>query len=69
MKLLSRRKIRIRNRVVICYPGIGIDFIKDRLDVVHKVRYIIIHVGRHSIRNVDGMFERSKILLKKYKEL
>ena len=50
------------------YPGAGINFIKDRLDL-HKARNVIVHVGGNSIRNKDGTFERSEILLKKYKEL
>ena len=45
-----------------------IDFIKDRLEVAHGSRGVIIHVGENSIRNRDGI-ERSKILLKKYREL
>ena len=50
------------------YPGADIDIIKDRLDIVHGSRDVIIHVGGNSIRNMDGTFERSEILLKKYKE-
>ena len=52
-----------------CYPGADIDFIKDRLEVAHGSREVIIHVGRNSIRNRYGMFEWSEILLKKYREL
>ena len=69
MEILSRRKLRTRKRVVMCYPGADIVFIKDRLDIVHGSRDVIIHVGRNSIRNKDGTFERSEILLEKYKEL
>ena len=45
MELLSRRKLRTRKRVVMYYPGVGVDFVKDRLDVVHGSRDVIIHVG------------------------
>ena len=51
------------------YPGADIDFIKDGLEVAHGSREVIIHVGGSSIRNRDGTFERSEILLKKYREL
>ena len=47
----------------------SIDFIKDRLEVVHGSRDVIIHVEGNNIRNKDGMFERSEILFRKYKEL
>ena len=36
---------------------------------MHESRDVIIHVGGNSIRNKDGKFERSEILLKKYKDL
>ena len=52
-----------------CYPGTDIDIIKDRLQVAHGSRVVIIHVGGNSIRNRDGKFERSEILLKKYRVL
>ena len=52
-----------------CYPGAGIDFIKDRLKVANESREVILHVGENSIRNRDGTFEMTEILLKKYKEL
>ena len=45
------------------------DFIKGRLEVIQGSRVVTIHVGRISIRNMNGMFERSEILLKKYREL
>ena len=63
MELLNRKKLR----VVMCYPGSGIDFIKDRLDMVHGSRDVIIHVGEN--RNKYEMFEKSEILLRKYKDL
>ena len=52
-----------------CYPGVSIDFIKNRLVVVHGSRDVIIHLEENNIRNKDGMFERSGILLKKYNKL
>ena len=52
-----------------CYPGAVIDFIKDRLEVAHESRDVIIHVGGNKISNMDGTFERLEILLKKYREL
>ena len=52
-----------------CYPGVDIDFIKDRLEVAHRSKGIIIHVGGNSIRNKDGTFEKSEILFKKYRGL
>ena len=53
IELLSIRKFRIRKR----------------LDVVHGFRGVIyIYIGGNSIRNGDGTFERSNVLLKKYKE-
>ena len=60
MELSSRRKLRIRKRVLMCYPEAGIDFIKGRLDIMFGSRDVIIHVGRNSIINMDGTFERSK---------
>ena len=60
MELSSRRKLGTRKRVVVCYPGAGIDFIKDRLEVVHCFRDVILYV-----RNKEGEFERSEILFKK----
>ena len=35
----------IRKKVVMCYPGVDIDFIKDRLEVAHRSRGVIIYVG------------------------
>ena len=67
--LLNKFNLRVRKRVVMCYPWVDIDFIKDRLEVAHRSKGIIIHVGGNSIRNRDGTFERSEILLKKYWEL
>ena len=52
-----------------CYPGANIDFIKDRLEVAHGSRGVIIHVGENNIIIRDGTFEKSKIILKKYMEL
>ena len=52
-----------------CYPGADIDFIKGRLRVAQGSRGVIIHVGGNIIRNGDGTFERTEILLKKYREL
>ena len=69
MELSRRIELRTRNKVVMCYPGAGIHFIKNILDIVHGSRDAIINVGGNSIRNKDGTFERSKILLKKCKEL
>ena len=48
-----------------CYPGADIDFIKDSLEVVRRSRGVIIHVGK----NRYITFEKSEILLKKYREL
>ena len=45
---------------------VGIDFIKDRLEVVHGSRDVIIHVGRNNVKNKDGKFQKSEILFKKY---
>ena len=39
------RKLRTRKRVVMCYPGAAIDFIQDKLEIVHGSRGVIIHVG------------------------
>ena len=69
MELSKRRKLGTRKRVVMCYPGAGIDFIKERLEVVHGSRDVIIHIGGNNIRKRDGTFERSEVLLKKYREL
>ena len=66
-ELLYIRKVRARKRVVICYPEAGTDFIKDRLEVLHVYRGVIIHIGGNNIRNRDGMFERTKILFMKYR--
>ena len=41
MELLNKRKLSTRKRVVMCYPVAGINFIKDRLDVVHWSRDFI----------------------------
>ena len=49
---------------MICYPGTDIDFIKGRLDIVHGSKGVIIYVGGgNSIRNMEGKFKRSEILL------
>ena len=68
MELSSRRKLGTRRKVVMCYPGPGVDYIKDRLKVMHGSRDFI-HVGGNNVRNKDGMFERSEILFRKYKGL
>ena len=49
-------KVRARKRLVMCYPGVGIDFIKDRLEVANGSRGVILHVGENSIRNRDGTY-------------
>ena len=69
IEFLSIRKFRTRKRVESCYPRGGIDFIKDRLDVVHGSRCVIIQVGGNNIRNRNETFKRSKVVLKKFKEL
>ena len=69
MVLSNIKKFRTRKRVPMCYPWADTDFIKYRLEVTHGSRKIIIHAGGNSIRNMNGMFQRSEILLKKYKEL
>ena len=66
---MSMRNIRIRKRVLLCCPGSDTDYIKDSFDVVNVSRGIIIHVKGNSSRNRDGSFERSKVLIKKFKEL
>ena len=68
IELSNIKKFRTRKRVVMCYPGVDIDFIKARLELADGSRGIIIHVGGNSIRNRDGTFEMSEILLKKYRE-
>ena len=45
MGLSSRRRLMTRKRVVMCNPGAGIEFIKDRFEVVHGSRDVIVHVG------------------------
>ena len=50
------------------YPVADIDFIKNRSEVAHVFRGVIIHIGENSIRNRDGTFERSEILLNNYRE-
>ena len=49
MELSRRRELGTRKRVVMCYPGAAIDFIKDRLEVVHGSRDVIIHIGGNNI--------------------
>ena len=39
------------------------------LEIVNVSRRVIIHAGGNSIRNRNGTFERSEILLKKFREL
>ena len=62
-------KIRTGKRLVMCYPGADIDFIKGRLERANGSRGVILHVGGNSIRNRDGTFERTEVLLKRYREL
>ena len=69
IELSNIGKVKARKRLVIYYPGAGIDFIKGRLEVANGSRRIILHVGENSIRSRDGMFERTEILLRKYWEL
>ena len=69
IELSNIRKFRAGKGVVMCYPGVEIEFIKDRLEVAQGSRIFILHVGRNSIRNRDETFERSETLLKKYREL
>ena len=45
--------------------GVDIDFIKDILEVAHGSKRVIIYVGGNTIRNGEGTFERSEVLLKK----
>ena len=52
--LSNIRKVRARKRVVMCYPGVVIYFIKDRLEVAQGSRGVIIRVGGNIIRNRDG---------------
>ena len=47
--LSSIRKFRARKRVEMRYPRADIDFIKDRLNVVHESRGVIIHVRGNNI--------------------
>ena len=53
IELSNIRKVRARRRLVICYPGSGIYFIRDK--------GIALHVRGNSIRNRDGTFERTNI--------
>ena len=69
IELSNIRKFGARKRVVMCYLGADNDFIKNRLEVTYGSRGVIIHVGGNSIRNRVGTFERSEILLKKYREI
>ena len=39
------------------------------LEIAHGPRGVFIHVIGNIIRNRDGTFERSEILVKKYREL
>ena len=52
-----------------CKNRADVDFIKDGLELTNSSKGVILHVGGNSIRNRDGTFERSEILLKKYREL
>ena len=54
---------------MICCPGADIDFSKFRIQVAHGSGGVIIHVGGDSIINRDETFERSEIILKKYRKL
>ena len=44
IELSNIRKVRGRKRVVMCYPGVDIDFIKGILGIAHGSRAVIIHV-------------------------
>ena len=48
--------------------GLDIDFVKDRLDVVHRSRNVIIYVEGNNVKNRGGILEILEIL-KKLKEL
>ena len=50
-----------------CYLGADIGFIKYRLEVAYESMGVIIHVRGNNIRNRGETFERSEILLKKYR--
>ena len=56
IELSNIRKFKERKRIVMCYPGTDIDFFKDRLEVAHGSRKVIIHIGEKSIRNKDRTF-------------
>ena len=62
IELLNIRKFRIRKRGLIGPPRTDIDFIKDKLDVAHGSKGIILHVERNNITNRDGMFEVRNII-------
>ena len=55
IELSYRRKLRTSKIIVICYPGIGIDFIKDKLYVVQGPIGVIIHEGENNIKNRGEM--------------
>ena len=59
-ELSNIRIFRTRKRVVMCYLGADTDFIKDRLEVVHGSRGVIIRVRGNSIKNNYGTFESQK---------
>ena len=54
---------------MICYSRVDTDFIEDKFNVVHRSKGVILYVGGNNIRNRNGMFEWSEVLLKKFKEL
>ena len=62
IELSNIRKFRTRKRVLMCFPGADIYFIKDRLEVAHGSKGVLINGGRNRIRNRDGTFGRSEIL-------
>ena len=64
IELSNIRKFRVGRREVVCYPKADIDLIKYKLEVAHGFRRVI-YVEGNSIRDRDGIFEKSEILLKK----
>ena len=51
IELSNIRKVSARKKVVMSYPGVNIDFIKDIFEVAQGPRGVIIHVGGNSIGN------------------
>ena len=56
IELSNIGKVRAKRRLVMCYPGMGIDFIKDGLDVANGSRDSILHVDRNNISNRHGAY-------------